>query len=1029
MRRMKQLFLLLILLSISSLSLKSQNTLRYIDEDFNYREGLELFEKKKYVLAQSYFEKVIAHYGKEHTEKKASAEYLSALCAINLYNDDAEYRMTNFIANYPESPLTRMAYFEMGKYRYRNHKYDQAIYYFNKVWKQHLKKEQLYEFYFKLGYSYFREKQYEKASKAFYEIINKETKYKSPAIYYYSHLAYENKNYETALNGFSKLANDPTFSPIIPYYTVQIYYLQGKNDKVLDMGTNMLKTKKPKREAEIARLVGEALYNNENYTEALSYLEKYKEKSSTYTRQDIYQLGYALYKNQAYEKAIEIWTNMTNIEDELSQNALFHMADSYLKLNKKEQARMAFNQVAKMDFDKKIKEIAMLNYAKLSYELSYSPFNETVIAFQDYLSAYPNSIHKDEAYEYLTKVYQTSKNYRAALSSLEKIEIKSPEMLEAYQKVSFYRGLELYNNLQFEPALAAFEISLKTKNMDRQIHALALYWKAEALYRTDNYKNAAETYTIFMHSPGSYLLPEYNKTYYNLGYTYFKLKDYANAILWFRKYTDKYDEVNLMKRCDALIRIADCHFVSRAYGQAVDFYDQAVKLDTFDVDYALFQKGFSEGLLKQYQPKINTLNTLLAKNPNSNYAADAIFERAKSYIAINEEEKALVDFQKLIESHPNSSYVPKALLQTGLIYYNKNNNEKALEAYKNVIEKYNGTPQAKDALLGLKNIYVDMNKVDDYFAYIQQKSPQENINQIEKDSLTYLSAERVYMTANWQKAADLLNNYLKENPNGRFVLNANYYLADSYLRLQKKDSALQHFSFVGEQAKNIFTENALLNAAELSFEKELYSTAYQLFNKLENLAEVKANLLIARKGQMQSAFKDSNYNNAIEAAKRLLITEKINEEDIRNAQFIMAKSYEATQMLNLAITQYRIIAQDVKNIQGAEAKYKVSLMLYEQNEIEKAEEEIMDFIKKGSSHQYWLGKAFILLSDIYLQKNDKFQAKANLKSLMDNYKILDDGIVEEAREKYKEIVTQENRQFRQEQQNNMNIDNLEETNE
>ena len=60
----------------------------------------------------------------------------------------------------------------------------------------------------------------------------------------------------------------------------------------------------------------------------------------------------------------------------------------------------------------------------------------------------------------------------------------------------------------------------------------------------------------------------------------------------------------------------------------------------------------------------------------------------------------------------------------------------------------------------------------------------------------------------------------------------------------------------------------------------------------------------------------------------------------------------------------------------------------------------------------WLGKAFILLSDIYLKKSDTFQAKANLQSLIDNYGVSDDGIIEEATAKLDSIITEENKQFK-----------------
>ena len=60
------------------------------------------------------------------------------------------------------------------------------------------------EYFFKKGYCLFQVKDYTNARVAFYEIKDIDTKYTSPAIYYYSHIAYIQKNYETALNGFLK---------------------------------------------------------------------------------------------------------------------------------------------------------------------------------------------------------------------------------------------------------------------------------------------------------------------------------------------------------------------------------------------------------------------------------------------------------------------------------------------------------------------------------------------------------------------------------------------------------------------------------------------------------------------------------------------------------------------------------------------------------------------------------------------------------------------------------------------------------
>lgn len=1002
----------LFILCLGFFNSSAQNSMLYIHEDYNYQQGIDLFKKEKYAIAQQYFQKVIDHYGNEHTDVKADAEYYAALCAIELYNSDAEYRIAKFIKEYPESPLTRVAFFDMGKYQYRKENYQGAIYYFNKVWKQNLTPDQLNEFYFKLGYSYFKMNDNTKAAKAFFEIINKEGKFKAPAQYFYAHIAYLDKNYETALKGFELLRNDPTFSPVVPYYIVQIYYLQGKTDKVLELGPALLNDSGSKREAEISRLIGEALYKNNRFIEALPYLEKYKEKADVYTREDIYQLGYVYYQTQNYQKAIETLSNITNVNDGLAQNAFFHIADSYLKLGQKEQARMAFDEASKLDFDGEIKEISMLNYAKLSYELSYSPFNETIVAFHSYLNAYPNSIRRDEAYGYLAKVFLTSKNYKEALQSLMNIKVKSPEMMEAYQRVSFYRGLELFNNLQFEAALAAFEVSLGDRQYDRQITALALYWKAEVLYRLDRFNDAEATYNAFLRTPGAYSLEEYNKTYYNLGYTYFKLKRYTDAISWFRKYTDKGKSVEQVKRADAFIRIGDCYFVTSQYSAAVEFYNNSIKMDTFDVEYALFQKGFSYGLLKQYNDKARTLTVLMAKNPQSSYAADALFERGHTYIALDSSKLAINDYERLIREYPNSSYVSKSLLQLGLLYYSAGDNEKALADYKRVVNEYNGTDEAQDALLGIKNIYVDLNQVDEYFAYINAKGGNNGVSYTEKDSLTYLAAERVYLNADWNKANLLMTQYLKQYSNGKFAVSAHFYRGDTYLQLNNPDSALVDFNYVVDKPKNLFTEQALVNASELCLKASDYKKAFDLYTRLENNAEVKSNLLVARMGQMQAAFKDSNYNAAIEAARRVLITEKVREEEVRAAQRVLAVSYERTNMLSMALTNYRILALDVKNAEGAEAKYKVGELLLKQNNLDDAEKEIQEFISIGTPHQYWLAKSFLVLADVYYAKGDNFQAKANLLGLMRNYKNTTDGIMKEAEARYDKIVTEENQQFK-----------------
>jgi hypothetical protein len=115
------------------------------------------------------------------------------------------------------------------------------------------------------------------------------------------------------------------------------------------------------------------------------------------------------------------------------------------------------------------------------------------------------------------------------------------------------------------------------------------------------------------------------------------------------------------------------------------------------------------------------------------------------------------------------------------------------------------------------------------------------------------------------------------------------------------------------------------------------------------------------------------------------------------------------------------VAVEVSSAEGAESKYRVAEILYILKQYQEAENTVFQFIDLNTPHQYWMAKSFILLSDLYLLRDDAFQAVQTLQSIIDYYEVNNDGILELAIRKKAEILKKQESQEEQEPQEEMEI--------
>ncbi|MBR4432178.1 MAG: tetratricopeptide repeat protein, partial [Paludibacteraceae bacterium] len=420
---------------------------------------------------------------------------------------------------------------------------------------------------------------------------------------------------------------------------------------------------------------------------------------------------------------------------------------------------------------------------------------------------------------------------------------------------------------------------------------------------------------------------------------------------------------------------------------------QVSKLQSSGADYALFQRGYALGLQHKYNDKISVLRELVKRYPKSDYADDGLYEIARAQLQADDERGAITTYEQLLATYPHSSLARKASLERAMLYRNLHENDLAIKAYRATIEKYPATEEAYTALDALQALYVETGRVDEYVAYTKGLAKMNMTVTTKEDSLLYASAEMQYMQADYQKATVSLSNYITQYcAGGRYCTTARYYLADSYYRLGKTTEALAQYSVLAEMSANPYQEEATTRVAEICFDKADYNCALDAFYRMHALASTRENATIARLGILRCSERLGRHQAAIDISEQILNDTPVSDETKAEALYCRAKAYVALKQWSKAQPDLKLLANEVRTAQGAEAKYLLAQSYFELKDLDKAETQVMEFTQMNTQQQYWLARALILLSDINRERGELFQARQYLLVLQQNYTIKGDDI-------------------------------------
>ena len=255
-----------------------------------YRQAMDLYGKQKYAAAQQIFDEIALGTKDRADLTTADACYFAGVCSEKLDNNDASYRLEEFLRLYPQSSRCNMARFYLGNFWYTRGSYDVALIYYKQVDPQEVEYNHRSEYNFKMGYCYFHNGDTKKASGYFAQQVGGQSKYRNSSLYYYAHIQYMNGQYELALKNFKELEQDRKFAKIAPSYIARIYYYLGREDELLEMAPRLLNDRDAFRKNEVHQMVGEIYFNRGEYQKAL---EQYKAVDEAAKREQTQRLATA----------------------------------------------------------------------------------------------------------------------------------------------------------------------------------------------------------------------------------------------------------------------------------------------------------------------------------------------------------------------------------------------------------------------------------------------------------------------------------------------------------------------------------------------------------------------------------------------------------------------------------------------------------------------------------------------------------------------------------------------------------------
>jgi TolA-binding protein len=247
-----------------------------------------------------------------------------------------------------------------------------------------------------------------------------------------------------------------------------------------------------------------------------------------------------------------------------------------------------------------------------------------------------------------------------------------------------------HRSLPDEVAAVKAFATLAQKYPTSPLAAESVFHVGEDYYTKKQYAEAAQAYQQAAQANNLTLAEKVN---YKLGWTYYQLQQYPQSLEQFEAQLQAHADGPLAS--DACFMKGECLFRMKDYAQALPALVEAMAREASSPQIAVLRQmhaGQAALQLEKFPESIAFLNVVIEKFPESNYLAEAYFERGRAQHKLNKLEQAVADFKQAAQ-RSRDAVGARAQFMLGEIGFQQKQYEEAVKDFQRVMFRY-GADQA-----------------------------------------------------------------------------------------------------------------------------------------------------------------------------------------------------------------------------------------------------------------------------------------------------------------------------------------------